>query len=49
LADLLERTLDRHLTTTRAIDELLTRTDHLLTAAAAAVLGRQLRSRTGAG
>lgn len=38
----------RHQATTRAIDELLTRTDRLLTAAAA-VLGRRAQARGGAG
>jgi hypothetical protein len=48
LAGMLERTLVRHQATTTAIDELLARTDRLLTGAAA-VLGRRVPARGGAG
>jgi hypothetical protein len=45
---MLGRTLVRHQATTTAIDSLLTRTDRLLTGAAA-LLGRRQHARGGAG
>jgi hypothetical protein len=48
VAGLLGRTLARHQATTMAIDELLTRTDRLLTTTAAAIPRRQPQARGGA-